>query len=178
MLHGVQRVWQHIRRPLLGLLRDRLRSPKPLPRSRLPGRTAMSRATALTTLDLCRLDRACHSLYKAWGFGTYLVGTAVGDGPYRDVDVRLILDDDEFDRLFGSENGRQVWAVMSEAIATLLREQTGLPVDFQIQRRTEANEKHYGLRYPLGHGRGYAGGGDGTGFDARVLSGPTAQEDQ
>lgn len=47
----------------------------------------------------------------------------------------------------------------------MLTEDTGLPIDFQIQRMTEANAKYDGPRNPLGAGRrDYAGGGDATKF--------------
>ena len=49
------------------------------------------------------------------------------------------------------------------AITAYLHERTGLPVDFQIQRQAEASERFGGgTRNPLGMGRTFAGGGDGT----------------
>jgi hypothetical protein len=44
----------------------------------------------------------------------------------------------------------------------MLAQQTGLPVDYQIQRMTEANAKYDGMRNPIGRRRTYAGGGDAT----------------
>jgi hypothetical protein len=78
---------------------------------------------------------------------------------YRDVDVRLMLDDGQFAAACPT---RERWELLCLAIGTYLRERTGLPVDFQIQRAAEANEKHDGPRNPLGTGRMFAGGGDGT----------------
>ena len=95
---------------------------------------------------------------------TYLVGSATAKDDYRDVDIRTILDDDEFDALFG---GREFfWSLTCLGISTYLHEVTGLPVDFQIQRRAEANEKYVaGIRNPIGvRARPYAGGGDATNF--------------
>jgi hypothetical protein len=77
---------------------------------------------------------------------------------YRDVDVRVILKDKAFDRMFGKiadDHGeahgdprRQlICAALSEWISNV----SGLPVDFQIQRMTEANQAYAGeLRNPLG----------------------------
>lgn len=129
------------------------------------------RKTSLTTLDLYLLEHACQPVWEAFGSGsagsTYLVGTAQTGGEYRDVDVRTILPDEEFDALFGAEdrNGKSLWSLMCAAIGRLLAEQSGLPVDFQIQRMTQANEKYDGQRNPIGAGRrDYAGGGDATVF--------------
>ena len=129
------------------------------------------RKSGLTTLDLWRLEHACQPVWEAFGSGsagsTYLVGTAQTGGEYRDVDVRTILPDDEFDALFGAEdrNGKALWSLVCAAIGRMLCEQTGLPIDYQIQRMTQANEKYQGNRNPIGHGRRvYAGGGDATTF--------------
>lgn len=125
--------------------------------------TRKRRSTALTTHDLYNLDAACQLVAKSFG-PPYLVGS-VNEGtarpPWRDVDVRLMLDDAEFDALFG--DNLQRWELLSLAIGDYLRQRTGLPIDFQIQRRSEANKRHAGkARNPLGLGRDFAGMGDGT----------------
>ena len=82
--------------------------------------------------------------------------------PYRDVDVRLVLPDEDFDALF-KDRPLAFWELLCFSICTHLRIETGLPIDFQIQRRTEANEKFSDKgRNPLGLLREYSGGGDGT----------------
>lgn len=134
---------------------------------------AKKRKSGLTTLDLYLLERACVPVWAGFGSGTagstYLVGTAQTGTKYRDVDVRTILHDDEFDRLFNADdcNGEALWSLLCVAIGRMLAEQTGLPIDYQIQRQSEANEKYQGQRNPVGHGRRvYAGGGDATAFKA------------
>lgn len=122
----------------------------------------------LTTLELHLLDQACKPVWRGFGTGaagsTYLVGSAL-TGDHRDVDVRTILPDDEFDSLFCRENGKELWSLMCAAIGFMLAAQTGLPIDYQIQRMTEANEKYQGSRNPVGAGRRiYAAGGDATKF--------------
>jgi hypothetical protein len=119
--------------------------------------------TAISTLDLYRLDRACEPIWDAYG-GVYLVGTAGKKGnTYRDVDVRCIVDDTQFDQMFPTV---EIWQAVSLGIGSWLQQQTGLPVDFQFQRRTQANARHPGGgRNPVGMGsRILAGGGDGTAF--------------
>jgi hypothetical protein len=123
--------------------------------------TKKGRSDQLTTAEMYNLDVACELIGRAFREGPYLVGSAgFGDErAYRDVDVRLILDDDEFAEVCPT---RARWEVLCVALSAYLRDRTGLPVDFQIQRQTEANERHQGPRNPLGTGRTFAGGGDGT----------------
>ena len=119
-------------------------------------------ASYLTTVDFARLNHGCLVVTEAFGWGTtFLVGSVLEGDLFRDVDVRTILDDDEFDALF---HGRVFfWSLVCLSIGTYLRQVTGLSIDYQIQRRTEANEKHSGIRNPIGtKGRAFAGGGDAT----------------
>jgi hypothetical protein len=95
------------------------------------------------------LDEACKPLAEAFDATPYLVGTAVSRQDYRDVDVRLILDDDAYARLAGVVSPELV-AFLSLAVGEYLAQRTGLPIDFQIQQQTTANEKHAGSRNPLG----------------------------
>lgn len=128
--------------------------------------SAAGRSCYLSTLELHELDEACGPFLEAFGEHPYLVGSASMRSDFRDVDVRLILSDEEFDALFGDRRG--LWALLSRLGSTYLRSKTGLPVDFQIQRRTEANEKFGDLgvtpRNPLGSRSllDFAGGGDAT----------------
>lgn len=128
-----------------------------------PALTKPPRGCGLDTHDLHMLDFACTQVSAAFGFASvYLVGTAAVSHDYRDVDVRAIIDDDEFDALFATRP--QLWGLLCLTVTRYLRSLTGLPVDFQVQRRTEANEKHEGVRIPLGkrpidH---FAGRGDAT----------------
>jgi hypothetical protein len=125
--------------------------------------TTKQRTDLLTTVELYNLDAACRLISRAFRGGPpYLVGTAgLGDADsYRDVDVRLMLDDDEFAEVCPTQVR---WELLCLTISAYLSERTGLPVDFQIQRTREANER-YGdkPRNPLGMGRLFAGGGDGV----------------
>ena len=121
--------------------------------------------SGLTTLQLARLEHACGVVWDAFGGDAYLVGTADESAEFHDVDVRTILDDDEFDALFGDR--RKVWALVCLAVSQYLTDASGLPVDYQVQRMTEANEKFGGRhRNPIGMGhRDFAGLGDATRFE-------------
>ena len=52
------------------------------------------RRCGLSTRDLYLLNEVCRQIDEALGM-PYLVGTAATDQDYRDVDVRVLLDDDE-----------------------------------------------------------------------------------
>ena len=120
----------------------------------------MKRANYLGAPQVFRLNHACRLINDALGGTCYLVGSSLERRDYRDVDVRLMLSDEDFDRLFfgtpeSQWNAR--WSFLCMTTSTWLREQTGLPVDFQIQRATEANAKHEGQRQPLGFFLDYPG---------------------
>jgi hypothetical protein len=103
---------------------------------------------------LHRLDLACKHIREVFGGfnGPYLVGSVQERtaGPGSDVDLRLILDDEVYDALMaGTPDGFAT--LLDFALAAYVRELTGLPIDFQVQRQTEANDKHAGKqRNPLG----------------------------
>lgn len=98
------------------------------------------------------LNQACLPLVQAFGHSVYLVGSAIERRDYRDVDVRCILDDAEYDRLFGKDGGytNAFWSLVCTSVSLYLSQATGLPVDFQIQRQTQANAQHSGKRAALG----------------------------
>lgn len=83
-------------------------------------------------------------IYDAFGETAYHVGSSLYGKTWRDVDVRLMLDDDEFHAMFpGYKDAGQrdsKWALICAAISELGKRQTGLPIDFQIQAATAANE--------------------------------------
>jgi len=121
------------------------------------------RKSHLTTRDIAALNHACTLIREGLGgmiVGPYLVGSSTERADYRDVDVRAILPDEDFDALFA---GRDFfWSLFCFLAADWLQRQTGLPIDFQVQRMTEANEK-FGDRPRNAMGaqaRPYAGGGD------------------
>lgn len=124
--------------------------------------TAKQRTDLLTTTQMYNLDAACRIISRAFDGGPpCLVGTAGlgGAESYRDVDVRLMLDDAEFAAACPS---RERWELLCLAISAYLSERSGLPVDFQIQLASVANARFDGPRNPLGMGRIFAGGGDAT----------------
>lgn len=110
------------------------------------------------------LELACQHLHRAFccdeqGYaGIYLVGSALERPEWRDVDVRLMLDDESFRRMFpdaGPINETRWefdprWIIMTASIAAWLSKQTGLPIDFQFQPQSHANEHHKGRRNALG----------------------------
>lgn len=114
--------------------------------------------SALSPRQMFLLDSACYPINEGLGsYGCYLVGTAAdpvaarGKRAPRDVDVRFIMKDKTHDRL-RKAIGTAGITMMSLGFGQYLASLTGLPIDFQIQRRTEANHHHPdGYRNPLGH---------------------------
>lgn len=101
------------------------------------------------------LARECQQINAAFGdFGCYLVGSALERPDWRDIDVRYIMPDEEFAKVFPDagqywEHDPR-WLLLTVSISAHLSKATGLPVDFQIQPQTHANEKHKGIRSALG----------------------------
>lgn len=107
------------------------------------------RATYLSRVQLLALETACVTIYEALTTEhddamPYLVGTALVKPDFRDVDVRVMVADDRYDRLDVRE-----WRLLNLTTSAWLTQVTGLPVDFQIQRLSEANAAHSGRRQPL-----------------------------
>lgn len=125
------------------------------------------RVSGLTTSDFFRLNHACSILQRQFPSRTYLVGSSVNaekDGVYRDIDIRTILDDEVWDEMF---DGRpDFWGLFCLGMSTYLAQVSGLPIDYQVQRMTEANERFAGPRNPIGVPRHFAGAGDATGWTA------------
>jgi hypothetical protein len=92
------------------------------------------------------LDEFGSKVWDAFGGPPYLVGSALTGqkGKWRDVDVRVILSDEEYaawgfgDPLYERQNAK--WIVLCLAFSALGKQMTGLPIDFQIQQQTHANE--------------------------------------
>lgn len=122
------------------------------------------RKSHLTTAQFAILNDACIPVAEAFDSPPYLVGSATQGPDFRDVDLRLILTDEDFDYWFLDRV--MLWSLICMTISQHLATITGLPIDFQIQRMTEANEKHPTThRHPMGmRTRPYAGGGDATKF--------------
>lgn len=105
----------------------------------------MSRTNYLTVTENAALKFACEAIDRAFpdNIGVFHVGSSITSQDYRDVDVRLVLADDEFTRMFGpghkSPATLDFWFLMCWSISEWMQRRTGLPVDFQIQSMTMAN---------------------------------------
>ncbi len=85
-------------------------------------------------------------VWHAFGKPPYHVGSSLTlKSGWRDVDVRLILDDEEYTAWglgkpnLARHNGK--WIALCMAFSALGKQITGLPIDFQIQQQTRANEE-------------------------------------
>lgn len=105
--------------------------------------------SAFSPRQMFLLDLACKPIAETFDHSVYHVGTSASRQEYRDVDVRAILTDKQYDRL-RKALGLDGIAFLGLAIGEYLHSLTDLPIDFQIQRMTEANALHDGMRNPLG----------------------------
>ncbi len=84
-------------------------------------------------------------IWNAFGTPPYHVGSSVSSKNWRDVDVRLILEDETYAAMgFGdprNEHFNGKWVSLCMAYSALGKAMTGLPIDFQIQQQTFANTK-------------------------------------
>ena len=101
------------------------------------------------------LEEECKKINAAFDdYGCYLVGSALERPDWRDVDVRFIMPDERFAALFPKagqcweQDAR--WLLLTVSISERLSKVTGLPIDFQIQPQTHANERHKGMRSSIG----------------------------
>jgi hypothetical protein len=86
-------------------------------------------------------------VWFAFGHVAYHVGSSLNDKTgWRDVDVRVLIPDDEWDAMgLGHpdqvhDNGK--WTALVLAFSALGKAMTGLPIDFQLQKQSWANEKY------------------------------------
>ena len=125
---------------------------------KIPEKVIRHKACYVGAPGIFALDQALVPFVKAFGgHACYLVGSALERPDWRDVDVRMMLDDEEFEKLFPDAPTQNAswemdtrWRLLTVSLSKLLQDMTGLPVDFQIQPTTFANEKHKGTRHPLG----------------------------
>jgi hypothetical protein len=130
----------------------------------------MTRRCYLSPHQLQRLDVACIPIREAYDETPYLVGSSMVRGDYRDIDIRMMLDDERWDTMFettgacddGALYGDPLWTLTCITISEWLSGMTDMLIDFQIQRRTEANATYGDLgehpRNPLGKMRAFSGG--------------------
>jgi hypothetical protein len=109
---------------------------------------ARTRSTFLGPHDMYRLDHACVAVVEAFGCCPYLVGSVFTRQDFRDVDVRLVLNDDVVEAMF-PEAMPHLRRFVNCALSDWLGRASGLPVDFQIQAVSEANQEK-GVRSALG----------------------------
>lgn len=106
------------------------------------------RVSFLTVNQTYNLNQACRPV-ASLGYGTFHVGSSLERADYHDVDLRCMLADEEYDRIFpsGSDSFR---LFLNAAISEWLAARSGLPIDFQFQRATEANKEFSGRRNGVG----------------------------
>ncbi|WOI85974.1 hypothetical protein [Rhodococcus qingshengii] len=85
-------------------------------------------------------------------YGVFLVGSALTKPDYRDVDIRQIISDEDWSRLFSTVDIGYYNHVMSLWGQKI----TGLPIDYQIQ--SISHEDNKGPKHPIDMLDGYVNG--------------------
>jgi len=85
-------------------------------------------------------------------YGSFLVGSALKRADYKDVDVRQIISDEDWLRLYNTVDIGYYNHVMS----LWGQEITGLPIDYQIQSLTHVDNR--GEKHPIDLFEGYING--------------------
>lgn len=91
-------------------------------------------------------------LHDYFGHVAYHVGSSLTSKDWRDVDVRVILPDAEFEGRFGSNRSAETnprLAAITLAFAALGKQMTGLPIDLQLQPESWANSRYPNRRSAL-----------------------------
>jgi hypothetical protein len=107
------------------------------------------------------LNWACRPITEAFGEPPYLVGSVLTRPDFRDIDLRLILDDEVVERMFGADGAfglhgagdpKAVRLLVGIALSDLITKAANppAPIDFQIQSMSEANVPEHGMRNPMG----------------------------
>lgn len=90
--------------------------------------------------------------FRHQSYGIYLVGSVHRTRNFRDVDLRMMMADKDFDKEFPDAKlypyPRGKLAQMNTAFSLYAQQATGLPIDFQFQRATEANEEYPMEKHP------------------------------
>lgn len=89
------------------------------------------------------LEEFGYQIWAAFGHYPYHVGSSVFNKVWRDVDVRLILEDGEYEQMDLGDpkqpHMNKKWVALTLAFSALGKQITGLPIDFQIQQQSYAN---------------------------------------
>lgn len=98
------------------------------------------------------LERECYLLRQAFGSMCYLVGSSLESSDYNDVDIRMIMSDEAYEKLFGDSTCEQslFWNILCTLISQDLSMKSRERVDFQIQSMDHANALHKGKRHAMG----------------------------
>ena len=110
-------------------------------------------ASYLSPPDFHRLNWACQPVRAAFPtYGVFLVGSVTERPDFRDIDLRIIVPDATFNRLFPSRARK---LLLDIALSDLVARAAGLPwpIDLQFQPQSEAQDYADKFRNSMGHPR-------------------------
>jgi hypothetical protein len=107
-------------------------------------------ASYLSPPDFHRLNWACQPIRAAFRpFGVFLVGSVTRRPDFRDIDLRIIVPDEQYEVLCPAFATK---LLLDIAVSDLVAKAASLPwpIDLQFQSFTEAQEYADELRNPMG----------------------------
>lgn len=109
------------------------------------------RATYLLLSQLGKLDMWGRELKyilhtEVTQYGVFLVGSALKRANYRDVDIRHIISNDDFLKMFNIID----IGYFNQTVSLWGQQVTGLPIDYQIQSIDSIDNKVPGYKHPIG----------------------------
>lgn len=107
----------------------------------------MTRANYLLHTDQQLLHDWAYGLKDVFvkSYGPFHVGSSLSSPTFRDVDVRQILPDEVYDKLAELLDIEQ----LGIAFSLYGQKMTGLPIDYQVQRMSDANSEYSTVRSSL-----------------------------
>lgn len=99
-------------------------------------------ASYLSPPDFHRLNWACMPVRAAFKpYGVFLVGSVTERPDFRDIDLRIIVPDEEYEMLFPTPARK---LLLDIAVSDLIAKAASLPwpIDAQFQSFTESNTDH------------------------------------
>jgi ribonucleotide monophosphatase NagD (HAD superfamily) len=96
-----------------------------------------------------KFEVTANAVAARYGGKVYLVGSALSKKNPRDYDVRVVIEDDDFRRLFGWNDEKAAdWAARYDQLknSRQFSMEMALNIDFQVQKKSDA--RFYGRQRP------------------------------
>ena len=90
--------------------------------------------------EMRKLEHFCRLISSSMKSPVFVVGSCLARSDYNDVDIRAVMGDGRFEELFGDYRNKEadmLWSLLCTSVSIYASQQTGLPIDFQVQSEDE-----------------------------------------